>query len=238
MSARTSPTPASARALWRVRVPASGESLPDSLASYDRERSVWKTSQGSLLEDSTSCSVIWPRSGMTRSGRLYALPMSGRPTDGSECSSWPTPQSADGERATTWIGRREGNNPTLIGAVKVLWPTPTTGDASSAGNRNLPGSKAHAGNSLFDVVTGGQAQRQWPTPAHRDFRHSGSPEGIEKRNEESTRGKALTEVVATGLRDQANLSTSGSLRASSVVLNSEWVTSLMGFPSGWTDLLA
>lgn len=225
--ARTSPTPGSGRVSWPVRVPACGESLPDSLASYDPAQSVWKTSQGSLLEDSTSSSVIWPRSGMTRSGRLYALPTSARRIDGNGCSSWPTPVVTD-----------------AVGAV----------------NRNLPGSKAHAGHSLTDVVTGGQAPRAWPTPRAEDSESSGARHSRgttdtltamtrQWMTPQSRDWKGISQAPATkgtytgglpdqlaGLRDRANPNTPGSPPARSVVLNPAWVSCLMGFPEDWCDI--
>jgi hypothetical protein len=40
------------------------------------------------------------------------------------------------------------------------WPTPVVTDSIGAGNRNLEGSKAHAGSSLTDIVNGGQKSRK------------------------------------------------------------------------------
>lgn len=42
---------------------------------------------------------------------------------------------------------------------RETWPTPVVTDSIGAGNRNLEGSKAHAGESLTDVVNGGQRAR-------------------------------------------------------------------------------
>jgi len=89
---KTSARPASVP-VWRGPGLGSGRSLPDSLASYDRELRSWRTCQGSLLSASTPFSGTWPRSGMTRSGRLYAHRMLAHRTAGSGCSFWPTPQN-------------------------------------------------------------------------------------------------------------------------------------------------
>ena len=43
---------------------------------------------------------------------------------------------------------------------RETWPTPVVTDSIGAGNRNLEGSKAHAGSSLTDVVNGGQKPRK------------------------------------------------------------------------------
>lgn len=42
---------------------------------------------------------------------------------------------------------------------RETWPTPVVTDSIGSGNRNLEGSKAHAGESLTDVVNGGQKAR-------------------------------------------------------------------------------
>lgn len=42
---------------------------------------------------------------------------------------------------------------------RSAWPTPVVTDSIGSGNRNLEGSKAHAGESLTDVVNGGQKAR-------------------------------------------------------------------------------
>ncbi len=43
---------------------------------------------------------------------------------------------------------------------RETWPTPVVTDSIGAGNRNLEGSKAHAGSSLTDIVNGGQKPRK------------------------------------------------------------------------------
>ena len=91
-------------------------------------------------------------------------------------------------------------------------PTPTAGDARSAGSRNLPGSKAKAGVSLTDFVKYGNSttpRKMWPTP-------DASPHKY---------------------RLQGNSQQSKSLNAiHGGKLNPTWVEWLMGFPLGHTDL--
>lgn len=62
-----------------------------SLANYDQDSHCWRTSQPCLGGESVEFLETWPRSGMTRNGRLYPLPMSGRPISESESGFWPTP---------------------------------------------------------------------------------------------------------------------------------------------------
>jgi hypothetical protein len=79
---------------------------------------------------------------------------------------WTTPTARDGDR-------RGGREPTKtkggrsLRADLELWPTPTMSDANGSGSRNTPGSKAHAGVSLSDMVatgdSAGRRDRQTPT---------------------------------------------------------------------------
>lgn len=81
---------------------------------------------------------------------------------------------------------------TVMVKAGAMWPTPVVTDSVGAGNRNLPGSKAHAGLSLTDVVTGGQApRRQWATPAARDTRSEECSEAYRESRNGETRGKPL-----------------------------------------------
>jgi len=78
----------------------SGQNLHGSYASYDRDSSLWRTSQISLYEDSTEFSGTLPRSGTMRNGRLYPRQTPELPTSAHDCSSWrwPTPIAADGAK--------------------------------------------------------------------------------------------------------------------------------------------
>src|SRR5690606_16425409 len=58
----------------------SGPTSPTVLGFYDPASSSWKTCQPTSGGDSTLSPGTWPRSGMTRRGRLYELPTSGPAT--------------------------------------------------------------------------------------------------------------------------------------------------------------
>jgi len=93
-----------------------------------------------------------------------------------------------------------------------LIPTPTAGDAKSAGSRNLPGSKANAGVSLTDFVKYGNSttpRRTWPTP-------DASPHKYRLQGD-SQQSKSLNGIHGGKL-------------------NPTWVEWLMGFPLEHTDL--
>lgn len=92
------------------------------------------------------------------------------------------------------------------------WPTPTAGDAKASGSRSLASSKAHAGTSLTDALRPDRstAEREWATPCKRDHKTGQLPsrEG----------GEALSVQAGGGNR-----------------LNPDWVETLMGLPTGWTN---
>jgi hypothetical protein len=71
-----------------------GEKWRGWLAKYDPNSCSWRTAQCSLLEDLNECLETLPRSGMTRDGLLWELPMLAHHTSETESgsgASWPTP---------------------------------------------------------------------------------------------------------------------------------------------------
>jgi hypothetical protein len=74
------------------------------LAKYDQDTSLWRTAQCSLLEDLNESLATLPRSGMTRNGLLWELPMLEQAPKGTESGlsqKWPTPVCQDSRHATT-----------------------------------------------------------------------------------------------------------------------------------------
>lgn len=65
------------------------------LAKYDPVTSLWKTAQCSFIEDLGESLATFPRSGMTRNGLLWELPMLERRTREKESGFWPTPTATD-----------------------------------------------------------------------------------------------------------------------------------------------
>ena len=74
-----------------------GDTWRGSLARFDPDTSSWKTVQHSLLEDSESSSVTWPRSGMTANGQCWELPTLERRIRGTGSGLWPTPVKFDAD---------------------------------------------------------------------------------------------------------------------------------------------
>ena len=91
--------------------------------TWNPVRQLWETEQADLFSGQQEpFSETWPTSGMTRSGRLLPLPMSGHRIGGNECSSLlPTPVAADA------VGAR------------------------NATSSRQPGSQHHSGTTLTDV---------------------------------------------------------------------------------------
>jgi hypothetical protein len=72
-----------------------GRSSPASFATYDPTTCSWRTSQGSLFEDSTEFSETWPMSGTTRNGIAYRHAPSALPIYELASGFWPTPVADD-----------------------------------------------------------------------------------------------------------------------------------------------
>lgn len=102
---------------------------------------------------------------------------------------WPKPTACDGEGGPTKHDGKRGEKLKNLGGPNPTfrWPTPTSGDAKSSGNRNLAGSKAHAGTSLTDAVTGGQSPRRWATPTVADAEGGRTTKGSLRQDETGLR---------------------------------------------------
>lgn len=109
---------------------------------YDRSTSSWRTSQASLLKESTSYSGPWPLAGTMRNGRVWAQPTLGLPTFADASSS-----SRTGQDPRTLFNSRS----VMPGGGSGRWATATKGDAKKSGGRlGNPDSKANPGVSLTD----------------------------------------------------------------------------------------
>ena len=139
------------------------------LASYDPDTHSWKMYAVISLWGLTECLETLPKSGMTRSGKLFLQPVSARLIDATESSVWPTPTTQEVEHPTaTWnkMGRRlskNGNQSThgmgLADAVQ-MWPTPTADDASNVNPKpNRFRGLVAAVNEASDV--GGKLNPTW-----------------------------------------------------------------------------
>ena len=196
----------------------SGPRSSASLAKWDPSSCSWRMSQDTFDWASTECSVILPKSGSTRSGRLYERPMSEPHTEGSESSSWPTPRAFMHKDASYDRGRSN------LGEVVTNWATPTARDWKDGAD---PSDKTPT-NALLGRqaprVTGqmfrGGSGRLFPTPRAQDsYERSNRKTIIRARQGEAQ--MTLTRWVRGP-------------QASRLRLNPNFVEWLMGFPEGWT----
>ena len=119
---------------------ASGGSLPESFARFDRASCSWRIPQCLFQGDWSAFLGTWPRAGMMRSGECWRLAMLERDTNGSGCglppppaSSYPTPQAHDAVAGTSrphgWGAQR---NLTDL-AAGMQYPTPRAHDRLPGG---------------------------------------------------------------------------------------------------------
>jgi DNA (cytosine-5)-methyltransferase 1 len=214
--ARISASRAKVRGL-RENAAAYGQNTPELLARFAPDTSSWKTSQHCLVEGLETFSETWPRSGLMRNGTAYQLPPLALRIGGIESGSWPTPDASvaqDGEKAHTWLARRErvkltannGNGMGMPLTIAVqLWPTPTAVDGRRG---NKPPRPWDTGIPLAQMVA------MYPTPTARDFRSPGRSR-LERTGSKS--GDCLPQAIGGQL-------------------NPTWVEWLMGVPAEWTAL--
>lgn len=104
----------------------SGERWRGWWAKYDPVTCSWKTAQLSLLGDLIESSVIFPRSGMTRGGLLWELPMLERPTNVIGCGYFlPTPSGTSNHGKNHVSGRLDE-----WGGSSNIWRGTATGKIS------------------------------------------------------------------------------------------------------------
>ena len=212
-----------------------GDTWRGSLARFDPVSSSWKTVQHSLLEDSASSSVTWPRSGMTAGGRCWELQMSGRRIRGTGFGLWATPSATDGQRGGTIT-----DNMTGVSLAQMV-NTPTV-----CGNYNRKGASATSADGLATAV------KRWPTPRAQDSYERSNWKTIADANEGGKSQMTLTRKIKyearmwptptahnakeTNAPSEANRNTPTLAAQAGGQLNPTWVEWLMGWPLGWTDL--
>jgi hypothetical protein len=119
-----------------------------SLAWFDPISCSLKTSQQSLVEDLSASLPTLPRSGMTRSGFVYELPIVGRTITETDGSYWLTPRVVEiDESVENFRARMNRKRPNdrkngfaslsmqVKAGFKPMWPTPTANE-DAAGTPN------------------------------------------------------------------------------------------------------
>src|SRR5690606_40119167 len=119
----------------------SGRGSHEPLAYFDPDSSSWRTSPPTSGEGSTLSPKTWPRSGMTRHGLLFELPMLEPLTDANDCSSLlPTP--------LTSMKNGHGGKVNIQTVVVSLLPTPRTSDGEKGG----PNQRGSSGDPMLPNV--------------------------------------------------------------------------------------
>jgi hypothetical protein len=202
-----------------------GLNTSESLARYDLGSSSWKTSQICLTGELSELSGAWPKSGMTRNGKLYPQPPLVPTISENESGLLPTPIASNTKHTHM---RTIGRPP------RTYLPTP----------RAIYGE--HPGMTDPRHLTG--AARLWATPTARDWRSESCSEEYFEERESHPRGKPLawqTKYATPQARDyrtgqaarwdnpnrSRNLNDQAGGKLSVIFV--EW---LMGYPIGWTAL--
>ena len=197
-----------------------GENLRELSARFDPDSCSWKTATSLLNEDLPESSVILPRSGTMRSGKLWERTTSAPRIAEKDCGSlvWiGTPTARASVRSENF---RVGRLPTPAEFAEMdRFLTPTAKDAmrstlklESLRKRYLK----HPQGNLEEQIA------MYPTPTRSDF--------AARRPTKNWRGSDLPSTVwrMNGGNENPEMPPAR--------LNPNWCEWLMGWPIGWTDL--
>lgn len=196
----------------------SGPKWLGSFARWDRDSSLWKTAQCSLLGDSDEFLETWPRWGSMRNGESFLRRIPVLPIFASASGLWQTPVADDAIERTVgkWNSRGE---PKLSAEVK-LWPTPTASLADKGGR--ITPRKSREGGTLIEAVS----SRMWPTPC-----------ASASASASASKGSSIATLTRKSGKSRVNDRIDHAVMASDGgQLNPEWVEWLMGWPIGHTAL--
>jgi hypothetical protein len=161
--------PENKQGLAKKRAVASTVKSSASLALFDPATSSLRTLQQSFLTDSERSSLILPRSGMTRNGYVYELPIVGRSIIVIDGGVFPTVTATANQLAPSMQSRY----------AKPIWPTPNAAPLTSDTRLRCSGDGRKKPNKL------GWAIAVFPTPNASDHRDRGnlSMPSIQRRSE-------------------------------------------------------
>ena len=195
-------------------------------AQFDPDTRFWKTCEDISLSASETFSPTLPAAGILRNGKLFQRRRSARHIVATVSSSWPTPTASDHiERKSTQQKEGSRHSLTLPDAVK-RWPTPRSssamGEEISQIQKRLTNGAPYKGKLEEAVAI---QPEQWPTPR--------SSSAMAASLETVRNSPRVTRGYQTFSRLEEHLARRTSLTGK---LNPGWVESLMGFPTGFTDL--
>ena len=224
------------------------------LAKYDQESHSLKTSQLSLVEGYLSYSATLPRSGMMQNGIVYQLPPLVRITRGTGSSSFATQTTMDSlppksekalkrEMEVTRKGRSKPANLRDQVSNMQMWRTPSATECMRGiGKMSIEEKK----KNNIQISLSAQVQ-MFPTPMASDWKNKNysrdytlgnkkylmlpTPKAHDGKNYGNPENPCIKKRIKMGKQIDLNMTESGSL-------NPMWVEWLMGFPLGWTELIA
>ena len=162
-------------------------------ATWNPVRGVWATSQVNLLcGHSALWQEVWPTSGMTVNGQVFALPMQEHHTTDSESLSSPilrTPAASEAERGhqPEDKSRARGGQVTLSGQMMTYFATPNTMDSLPVREGEAYERVRNAGGRKNREATGNLREQviyRLPTPNTMDHLPARTPE-----QKEANKGK-------------------------------------------------
>ena len=244
--ARILALPANRQELAQKHGVASTAKSSASLGWFDPNTCSLKTSQQSLITDSEQSLQTLPRSGMTRNGFVYELPIVGRNTIGIDGGVFPTVTATANQLAPSMQGRYRNpilpdnqtffHTPNTTGmdggsnsrkALKkrqMMWPTPDTRGFVNEGSLAMLSKMCDSHQQFLEMTYRAGKKKKakyWPTPQSSDNRD---------------RGNLSSGAVARRRQKGKQIALSQSVSEISGQLNPTWVEWLMGFPIEYSVL--
>jgi len=234
---------------------ASGHTSPTLLASFDRHTCSWRTSPRCGSGASPVYSGTWPRWGMTRNGRAFALATSERRTAGRGSSSWrgspprsaacsllPTPAAGnfnEGEALESWRARRNqqkarhrngnGFGTPLAIAIRLL-PTPDTGVSPRGhGHRGGRRGNGHQSGQRLDALVKAlppASQRKVTRPARQRTRAGSARPALLPTPQAHDAAKGKTVSQIAAMRNRGH----GVVNLNELAENTRWTGGSMAQP--------
>lgn len=146
-------------------------------AFFDPDSWSVRTSQATLLSDSTGCSVTLPKWGTACGGALYELPTPGLLTSGHGSSGLlGTPSAADAMGGHLSRGGARSHELLLKGQVKALLPTPAAQEPGGTAQAHLDRKNRLDGAKRVTPTHLSLVMQLLPTPAVNDMGAGKTPE--------------------------------------------------------------
>jgi len=234
----------------------------DLFGNIDHNSFSSKTSPQFVLTGSTPYCGKLPKQGMMQNGVAYPLPKQEHHTNVTGGGSWPTPSASEagiGPLIETLMSKNgDIPNPNerlynpktgkhvqiTLGRAVQLWPTPRAGKTSG---ENLESWQKRKDAGKVSTPPLELAVKMWPTPRSSEWKDCGQTGS--KSQISMSKKSYLCAVVKDGQQDQTNHNMSGSRQeswptpntfseyktAATMVLNPDWVETLMGYPIAWTE---